>query len=347
MLSLALVLAPIAEAQSAKSPSLASKVAPAAKPLSPLDAYLKLRRMYGIRRAAGPEALEALVGKRILEIQGVVKGTFRIEDRTTVLLESGPDETLVIDAKDVPDWLGAGEVAARLIVQASRENEFAQLSCRLVGVAPDDAISAIEAREDSALAKASPKAAPKATVNGSTRGGTVASRSGSSRSGRQWYLPASQVLPHYVAFIRKVNPRLPPAQADKIARGIIGFSLKYGVDARLIVAMVMVESEFDPNATSHAGAGGLGQLMPGTARDLGVRDRYDTIDNLYGTVKLMRSNLDQYGRNHDAYKSLVLAVAAYNAGSGAVKRHGGVPPYRETQRYVQKVIALYRKLCGA
>ena len=312
-------------------------------PLSPLESYLKLRRTYGIRRAAGPEALETLVGKRILEIQGVVKGTFRIEDRTTVLLESGdgPDDTLVIDAREVPEWLGAGEVAARLIVQANRENEYAQLSCRLVAVAPDEAITGIERREAAAVAKAAPPikitSAPRKTT---TSRGTVA------RGGRQWTLPASQVLPHYTGFILKVNPRLGRAEAQRIAQGVIGFSLRYGVDARLIVAMVMVESDFDPNSYSSAGAKGLGQLMPDTARELGVRDRMDSIENLYGTVKLMRSHLDKYGRTNDAYRSLILSIAAYNAGPGAVKRHGGVPPYRETQRYVQKVITLYRRLCG-
>ena len=325
-------------AQTAKPPSAQAQSA------NPLDAYLKLRKSYGIRRAAGVEALAALVGKRILEISGVVKGTFRIGDKVTVLLESeaGPDDTYVIDAKTAPDWFSNGEVPARLLIQATRANEYAAVTCRLIGAAPEQAIAALEAREDQAEA-----ALVKTSVARRPGGSKVAvKRVPGKTPGRQWTLPASQVLPHYVAYVRKANPKLSSREAERIARGIIGFSLKYGVDARLIVAMVMCESEFDPMSTSHSGAQGLGQLMPGTARDLGVRNPYDTVENLYGTVRLMRANLDSYAKGRDAYNSLVLAVAAYNAGPGAVARHGGVPPYRETQRYVRKVIALYRQLCG-
>ncbi len=332
----------------------AQTAGPSAKPSfkavagDPLAAYLKLRRGYGIRRAAGVEALSALVGKRVLEIQGTVKGTFRVGERVTILLETdaGPDDTQVVDAASVPDWLSGGEVRARLLVQASRPTEYDAVACRLVGAAPEEAVAAVEAREDREARAALASAAPaKSAVK---RNGAKPSRIAATRRapGRQWYLPASQVLPHYVAYVRRANPKLSRGEAERIARGIVGFSLKYGVDARLIVAMVMCESEFDPMSTSHSGAQGLGQLMPGTARDLGVRNPYDTVENLYGTVRLMRSNLDSYGRNHDAYNSLVLAVAAYNAGPGAVARHGGVPPYRETQAYVRKVIALYRRLCG-
>ncbi|MER3465739.1 MAG: hypothetical protein C4340_00490, partial [Armatimonadota bacterium] len=107
---------------------------------------------------------------------------------------------------------------------------------------------------------------------------------------------------------------------------------------------------FNPSATSYKGAMGLGQLMPGTARGLGVRNAYDTYENLYGTVRLVRGHLDKYasvGPNGQKYADLVLALAAYNAGSGAVKRHGGVPPYRETQNYIRKVIDWYKRLCGS
>jgi soluble lytic murein transglycosylase-like protein len=156
------------------------------------------------------------------------------------------------------------------------------------------------------------------------------------------------VTPIYSRFIRHENPRLSEGEATRIAQGIIGFSLQYKVDARLIMAMVMVESGFDPNAVSRTGAMGLGQLMPGTASDLAVSHPFDSMDNLYGTVKLVRSNLDQYkaqtGKDFDA---LVLSLAAYNAGPGAVRRAGGVPAYQETQNYVRKVISLYYQLSGA
>jgi soluble lytic murein transglycosylase-like protein len=91
---------------------------------------------------------------------------------------------------------------------------------------------------------------------------------------------------------------------------------------------------------------GLGQLMPGTAQGLGVRNAYDTNENLWGTVRLIRKHLDNYRSDDDKYSGLVLALAAYNAGAGAVAKHGGVPPYKETQDYILKVTTWYRKLCG-
>ncbi len=154
-------------------------------------------------------------------------------------------------------------------------------------------------------------------------------------------------VPIYSDFIRGYNSRISQATADRIAETIIRQSIRFGVDARLVMALVMTESGFNPQAKSHAGARGLGQLMPGTARMLGVSNSYDTEQNLYGTVKLLRQHLDKYGkRTNDDFEALVLSLAAYNAGPGAVSRHGGVPPFRETQNYVRKVTERYRELIG-
>jgi soluble lytic murein transglycosylase-like protein len=162
-------------------------------------------------------------------------------------------------------------------------------------------------------------------------------------------LPAQlvAVLPQYAAFVLKQNPRLGQEKAQQIAETILAFSAHYGVDARLIMAIVLCESGFDPGARSHAGAMGLGQLMPGTARGLGINNAYDTQQNLYGTVRLVRGHIERYtAKTGDSFEGLVLALAAYNAGSGAVRKFGGVPPYRETQNYVRKVVETYAKLCG-
>lgn len=164
---------------------------------------------------------------------------------------------------------------------------------------------------------------------------------------RNWNVTLEQALPYYASFVRSRNPRLSEREAVGIAQHILSFSQYYGVDARLIMAIVLVESGFDPNAVSRSGARGLGQLMPGTARELGVRDSFDTEQNLFGTTKLISQHLDRYHRKTgDPFEALILSLAAYNAGPGAVRRHGGVPPYRETQRYVQKVISTYRSLLG-
>ncbi len=109
---------------------------------------------------------------------------------------------------------------------------------------------------------------------------------------------------------------------------------KYMIDTRLIKAVIIAESCFDPKAISSAGAQGLMQLMPETARSLGVSDPFDPWQNIEGGVSYLRMMLDQFNQNKE------LALAAYNAGPDAVKKYGRIPPYRETQRYVKKIIKM-------
>lgn len=111
---------------------------------------------------------------------------------------------------------------------------------------------------------------------------------------------------------------------------------KYNVDVNLLKAIAKKESEFDPKATSRSGAMGIMQLMPGTAKYLGVKDAYDPEQNIMGGAKLISQLLKQYKGN------VTLALAAYNAGSGNVKKYGGVPPFKETQNYVVKVQEFYK-----
>jgi soluble lytic murein transglycosylase-like protein len=114
-------------------------------------------------------------------------------------------------------------------------------------------------------------------------------------------------------------------------------SEKYNVDADLVKAVIQNESNYDPNAVSSAGALGLMQLMPATAANLGVENPMDPEENIEGGVKLLRELLNQFGGN------LTNVVAAYNAGAGAVQQYGGIPPYQETQTYVNRVLSTYGK----
>jgi soluble lytic murein transglycosylase-like protein len=127
---------------------------------------------------------------------------------------------------------------------------------------------------------------------------------------------------------------VPPAQIDAL---VGSSSAQWGVDPALVKAIIANESGFNANATSGVGAAGLMQLMPGTAADLGVADSYDPAQNVSGGTRYIRGLLDRFKGD------LPKAIAAYNAGPGAVEKYGGIPPYPETQNYVQNVLASYDK----
>ncbi|MFV2071553.1 MAG: lytic transglycosylase domain-containing protein [Thermoanaerobaculales bacterium] len=125
-----------------------------------------------------------------------------------------------------------------------------------------------------------------------------------------------------------------PGDPD-LRRIVTDVSREHGVDPKLVDALVRVESGYDPKAVSRRGAMGLMQLMPDTARRLEVDDPFDPEDNVRGGVREFSRLVDRYSGN------LQLALAAYNAGEGAVARHRGIPPFPETQSYVAQVLALY------
>jgi soluble lytic murein transglycosylase-like protein len=132
-----------------------------------------------------------------------------------------------------------------------------------------------------------------------------------------------------------VAPRMmeiPAAYKEMVAT----LSSRHRVDERLVHAVIAVESAYQPRARSPKGARGLMQLMPSTARQYGVRNIYNPGANLDAGIRHLRSLMDRF--------ELSLALAAYNAGEAAVRKFGGIPPYRETQDYVARVLALARTL---
>lgn len=136
------------------------------------------------------------------------------------------------------------------------------------------------------------------------------------------------------------NRRLSETQTEWVARAILYAARAYHLDPILLGAVILVESGFNHGAVSHAGAIGFGQLMPGTARGLGVNPHHP-LQNILGSARLLRGHLNAFSRWPDP---LTAALAAYNAGGAAVVRHKGVPPYNETTRYVASVLSVYLRL---
>ncbi len=123
-----------------------------------------------------------------------------------------------------------------------------------------------------------------------------------------------------------------PVRASAVRQHIQYAAARYGISGALVDAVAWQESRYNNRARSPVGAIGVMQLMPGTARQLGVRDPTNVHQNIMGGAAYLRQQLDRFGNN------VPLALAAYNAGPGAVQKHGGIPPYRETRNYVRQIM---------
>ena len=155
----------------------------------------------------------------------------------------------------------------------------------------------------------------------------------------------AKITPDEVPYTEEATAEVKPYVMPMVgSRGLVGktaydpiiesAAMKHDVDARIVKAVIQVESAFQPRARSHKGAMGLMQLMPQTARQYKARNPYDPTSNIDAGTKYLKRLLDEF--------ELPLALAAYNAGEGAVRRFGGIPPYAETQAYVAKILGLLK-----
>ena len=135
---------------------------------------------------------------------------------------------------------------------------------------------------------------------------------------------------------RRISGKLMPVPDAELLPVIERHSLAHDLDPKLVRAVIQAESGYNRRALSNKGAIGLMQLMPATARYLRVGDPWNADENVRGGTKYLRQLLDRFAGKVE------LAVAAYNAGPGAVERHRGIPPYRETREYVRRVLGLYQ-----
>ena len=299
-----------------------------------VDEYLAIRKKNKIIQPVPTKILDALVGNRVLEIRCSIKGTMDFDGKSSIYIEYPEGGEQVVTSPKVPDWIKGNPVEARMIVQANRSNEFAPLELTFIAVASEYDV-----------AKYDPKAVSTTPPKASTQPRNMTNSSRGSAAKRPSTINLN-VLGAYTDFIQNHNRRLSKSKAQEIAEAIIGWSLHYDVDARLVVALVIAESDFIPSTTSNKLAMGLGQLIPEIQQEFGVKNPYDTNENIYATVGLLKRLLNKYNVTESNLDNLKLALAGYNAGPGAVKKYGGVPPYRETQNYVRKIINLYNRLRG-
>lgn len=313
------------------------------------------------------------VGK-VLELRGVIGGMAEGAQSVSVMLnmEGGIAPTLEVPLAEAGPIREGSAPHVRVLVRVAEGSSGNVLPLTVLAVASE---SEVDAQDKAANAQADLKARKAELarqererwhqqVLKSAPRNSAPSRSGYFRPQTPFAPPVAppdvaqslgprvrDCYPAYYAFINSHNRKLGANMAAQIAYYLLAFADKYNVDPRLVTAMMIAESDFDPMSTSHSGAMGLGQLMPDEVKSLGLHNGYDIKDNIYGSIVNLRSDLDSFaslgGPNGSlSIEQIRLAMATYNAGPNAVKKYKGVPPYRETQGYVKRVVRLYRQFCG-
>ena len=360
------------------------QVAISSRAQTPANQYVVLRRQSHASRTLRPSEVKAdpaAYAGRTFEFRGLYKGTIgEGEDGVQLLIEVPGESIPVLKMSKRPDWLGRnsevrilcvaapvpeGEIRAgwpELTLVAIVEASEVDLIERREREADEAARRAVRAAEAAALLKKSARTTKvSAPGDGANLGpppprfrdpaGAAPSPGSPSPVPAALSAEARNVFPVYCDYIRNHNRRLTEKQAADITYAILRFSQQWDMDPRLIVATIIAESDFHIQERSHSGAIGLIQLMPDEIQRLKLTNPYDPIQNVMGGIFLLKERLNKYsgsGNFKDAsMQHIVLALASYNAGEGAVKKYNGVPPYRETQGYVKRIEALYRELCAS
>ena len=296
---------------------------------------------------------------KVLEIRGQVKGILGLEDGAQTILIGNDEATWMIEFPLATEEAPAirpprPEERIRLLVRVVPYVENARTGklALIVFVLEWQAKKVDASRAKTAAARPQPTN-NRAVVQAVRQRGQIkdlASRGVTPNLYRPVYqsstLTEQEIVRRYTDAILSFNKRLGRRKAESIARSILYYSRKNGMDARLVMAVIATESNFNEKAVSRAGARGLGQLMPGTARGLGVKNSFDPNQNLDGATRLLRQHLGTFSRKtgYLTLEAIELALACYNAGAGAVNKYKGIPPYRETKNYIRKVTRLYLQM---
>jgi len=262
---------------------------------------------------------------RVLQLSGVIQGTFVAGDQQMILLQLVDSRAVDIEYAASPEEVHP-RARVRCLVEPKEPTATAVL--KLIDITWDK--TPIEVLQEAARAALKfPPTDPEEIARSAQalRGSHPLPTRGGDQKG-----VCKRAIAH-------LNPKLTPTEVDTLAESIVKYSTKYNVDPYLVVAVIAAESRFNPSARSYKGAMGLGQLMPATAEAHNV-DAWDPIANLHVAIRIIRRNLDKY---HGDWNK---ALAAYNAGCGAVDRYEGVPPYRETRNYLWKIYEYWCWLNG-
>lgn len=338
----------------------------------PTDQYLKLRRLHKTDRSiryADVSARPADFLQKVIEVRGTVNGAIRRDSGLAFLLTLEDKSAILLEAPsaDEPIVSQVNNQSVRVLARVSEAKNGNIVPLEVLGVAYDSEVSLKEeeaARKEAdelARRKAEEQARQAAAANRrsyASRGGyggqgsplLTGPVSDLARRALGDYPEALAIYPSYKAYIHRCNKRLTERQLDDITTSLLYYSAAHKVDPRLVVAVFIAESDFDPRCTSHKGAMGLGQIMPDEAQKHRVRDPYDPMENVRASIALLKEKLVRYSEGAPdgqlTLRQVQLALAAYNAGPGAVKKYGGIPPYRETQGYIKRILKTYGELCS-
>ncbi len=276
---------------------------------------------------SGPQVDQARRAEpaRPLQISGVIKGDIAIGEQRTILLQLVDGRMIEIDCPSSPEEAHA-QARVRCLVSPKEVSPTAPLE--LVDIMWDK--TPIELLQEAA--RAALKFPPKDPAEIARSAAELRRSAPMPSRGGDRTIICQRAIAH-------LNPKLASQEVETIAKNIVTYSAKYNVDPYLVVAVIAAESRFNPKARSYKGAMGLGQLMPATAAAHNV-DAWDPIANLNVAIRIIGRNLDKY---HGDWNK---ALAAYNAGAGAVDRYEGVPPYRETRNYLWKIYEYWCWLNG-